>query len=78
MSRSRKKHPAWTHHSSEKYNKKRYHRDFRRKEKVAIREDAEMPDKNEVCDVWLWTKDGIGATWIAPETNEQYDKSTRK
>jgi hypothetical protein len=61
MSRSRRKHPftAFTTSSSDKRDKRRANRKFRRKERVAIVNDEQPPENTEeVSDVYTFSKDG--------------------
>ena len=60
MSRSKKKTPIIGNAgTSDKEDKRRANRVFRRREKDAIRKDKDPPeDLNEVSDVWDFSKDG--------------------
>ena len=60
VSRSRRRTPIFGNCvcRSERTWKKFWHKIFRQREKTAIRHGRDLPDKNEVCDVWDFGKDG--------------------
>jgi len=62
MSRSYRKNPIMGHGTgSEKWDKKCWHRRFRKKEKQALRNGDEIfPHCKEVSDPWEMQKDGKG------------------
>jgi len=60
MSRSYRKTPAWGHTTaeSEKSDKIRANRDFRRAVQIALYNEDEMPLLREISNVWDFAKDG--------------------
>lgn len=81
MSRSKKKH-GYAGHSfaeSEKEDKKSWHKAFRRKTKIVIKEEdlenAIFPDVKEVSDTWDMAKDG--KFWFN-KSDKKYRKELRK
>lgn len=67
MSRSKRNRVLLFQDKSEKKDKKRFHKRFRREQREVIKaahgdatelEDAVFPVEEEVSDVWSWRKDG--------------------
>jgi hypothetical protein len=61
VSRSRKKNPftSFTNSSSDKSDKRKANRKFRREERIAILNDEDPPeDIAEVSDIYMFSKDG--------------------
>lgn len=78
MSRSRKKNAiCGVASGSEKQDKRRANRKFRRREKIQISNgDIPVTDPRETSDVWCLAKDG--KWWFGVEDEEYIEKLMRK